>query len=135
MSFPEHEPHALASRSQPPQVPSHFRDDFRTAVFSGDEEALLRLAAHLQSCPDCQVRQLVLVERLSATALSPEVLEATACGPVRSSLLRFLEQDRELTVAVLQHLLTCDECRVQLTDAAHSAFTNEVHGDEERPAL
>jgi hypothetical protein len=118
-----------------PQPRWHFADDLRTAVFAGDEEALLRLAAHLQSCPDCQDRELFLVDRLSDRAASSEGLGEVACGPVRASLLRFLEQDRTLTVSVLRHLQMCDACRPHLTEAAFATYITEVHGDGETPAL
>jgi hypothetical protein len=83
----------------------------------------------------CQTREVLLVERLSSTPLPVADIEMTACAPMRSPFLRFLEQDRELTTVVLQHLLTCDACGAQLTDAARMAFTVKVHGDEETPAL
>jgi hypothetical protein len=112
-----------------PQLRSHFADGFRTSVFSGYEDALLCLAAHLLACSDCQTREVLFVERLTSTRLSLADIETTACVHTRSSFLRFLEHDRALTVAVLQHLLTCDARRTQLTDAARNTLTVEVHGD------
>lgn len=53
-----------------PRMRYHFPDDLRIAVFGGDDEALMRLAAHLQACPDCQEREISLVEQLSASAVS-----------------------------------------------------------------
>jgi hypothetical protein len=118
-----------------PEFRGHFPDELRTGVFAGDEDALLRLAAHLQSCPECGDRELTLVEQLSDTTVSPDELVATTCAPARLSLLRFLEQDRNMTVSVLEHLLSCEICGDQLTDAARSAYNNEVFGLTEVPAL
>jgi hypothetical protein len=118
-----------------PELRSHFDDNLRTAVFAGDEEALWRFAAHLKSCPDCHDREISLVHHLSDTALPADAAASTECAPARASLIRFLEQDRGLTSAALRHLLTCEACRAQLTDAAFATFMNDVHGDDETPAL
>lgn len=153
-----------------PRMRYHFPDDLRIAVFGGDDEALMRLAAHLQACPDCQERQFSLVEQLSAIAVASDepgtIARATsvqagdtgmlergpglvergtpatagepfniACAAARSRLLRYLEQDRELTVDVLRHLRTCEVCGAHITDAALTRYTIEMHGEEELPAI
>jgi hypothetical protein len=126
---------AMSFFSHQPEFKGHFADDLRTGVFAGDEDALLRLASHLQSCPECLDRELSLIEQLSSTEAWSDELAVTACGPARSSLMRFLEQDRVLTVTVLEHLLSCEQCGVQLTDAARSTYQTEVYGHDEVPAL
>jgi hypothetical protein len=136
----------------------------RVAVIGGEDEALMRFAAHLQACPDCQARQFTLVERLSRFATSspqpgevapvttPNVqpsLEAAdnprgepvdtaptrECSITRSAFFKFLEQDRDIDRDALHHLLTCDVCRAHLTDAALTRYTIEMHGEEELPAI
>ena len=52
-----------------PRTRYHFPDDLRIAVLADDDEALMRLAAHLQSCPECQERQFGLVDQLSEQAV------------------------------------------------------------------
>jgi hypothetical protein len=147
-----------------PRMRYHFSDDLRMAVIGGEDEALMRFGAHLQACPDCQARQFQMVEKLSSVATSasrpgsvapvttpsvqPSLGEADNprlpvtdegpgfdCSLTRSAYFRFLEQDRDLDEDALYHLMTCEDCRAHLTDAALTRYTIEMHGEEELPAI
>lgn len=109
----------------------HFSDAFRSAVFEGDEEALLRLAAHLQACSDCIERALLLVDWLTDPALRCNEPPTISCTLVRSALLRYFEQASGLGTAVLHHLHRCEVCGDNLIEAARRRYTLAVYGDVE----
>jgi hypothetical protein len=103
----------------------HIPDLIRVGVLCCNEEAELRLAAHMLSCPTCREPQITLAE--AAVWVKPSQRgRKMSCAEARNEIFHLLEEGKGMSHNAVVHLNRCEGCRDHLLEPAKLAYAHEV---------
>jgi hypothetical protein len=103
----------------------HIPDFIRVGVLCCCEEAELRLAAHMLSCPVCRELELELVEE-AAWVKPGERGRKMSCAHARNELFHLLEEGRPMCRDAILHINHCETCRDHVLEPAKLLYAQEV---------